>query len=296
MDTIKILGGLALTLLLGSGAVFAGTTDVRTAEGDISRFEYSGDKLRISVGGSAQGYMIMRDNRVYVVSESDGNVMVMDISQALGMFGAMAGAATPSMTEGEVISLEPTGDKETHAGITGEVYLLRYRESGGQVQESELVLTDDKRALEFRDAMLDFARAMARNLNTQQQNAGNSMQKELMALNKGVLRYGDEMTVVSLDTSGVDPARFELPAPPTDLSAIGAILGGANAPANGEEGAQPQGGGLSGLLGAFSRKPPPQPADKGEQDGDDSADNAKEAPASNPADDISEALRGIFGR
>lgn len=268
MATHRFLSTLILVLLFGSGAAVAGTTEVRSQEGEISRFEYSGDMLRIGGGGQAEGYMIMRDGRVYVVNESDGNTMVMDISQALGMFGAMANAATPSMANEEVISLQPTGAKETHAGITGEVYQLRYRDSEGKERETELVLTDDKRALEFRDAMLRFAKAMARNLGKDQPAPGNNMQEELMSLDKGVLRYGNEMSVVALDTEAVDPARFELPAPPTDLSGIGAILSG-----------------------AFSRQPPAEPGEEGAE-----GDDGPQEPAPSPAEEITNALKGIFGR
>ena len=275
MKAKTILGVFTLSWLLGAGA-FAGTSEVRSKDGDVSRFEYSGDMLRIGVGNQPDGYMVMRDGRVYVVTDSDGNVMVMDISQALGMFGAMANAATPSMTDDEVLSLKATGRKETHAGVTGEVYILRYRDSDGREQETELVLTDDKRALEFRDAMLRFAEAMSRNMGAGQQASSNNMQKELMALNKGVLRYGDEMSVVSLDMSPVEASRFDLPAPPTDLGGLGAILSGA---LSGQQ--QPANSGGS--------------ADRGEG-ADAPADGAEQAPPPNPADEIGNALRSIFGR
>ena len=82
----------------------------------------------------------------------------------------------------------------------------------------------------------------------------------------------------------MDPGRFELPAEPTDLGGLGALFGGGQA--SGEDG-QSQGG-LGGLLGAFSRKP-------AQDDGEDAAgdEGGQEA---NPAEDLSNALRGIFGR
>ena len=123
--TRQLVSLVGLLALITAGQVWAGTADVRSNDGETTRFEYRGDKLRISMGGQADGYMIMRDNRVFVVSESDGELMVMDISQAMSMFGAMAGAATPSLTDDEVISLEAAGREETHAGVTGEVYNLR---------------------------------------------------------------------------------------------------------------------------------------------------------------------------
>lgn len=283
---VSLVGMLALVV---SGQVLAGTADVRSNDGETTRFEYRGDKLRIGMGGQADSYMIMRENRVFVVNESNGDLMVMDISQAMSMFGAMAGAATPSLTDDEVISLEATGRKETHAGVTGEVYNLRYRESGGEVRDTEIVLTGDKRALAFRDAMFEFANAMANNLGNQQQDTSD-MYKTLMDKDKGVLRYGNEMTVVNLDTATVDAARFELPAEPMDMSSIGAIFSGAfsgaNAPADEAEAEGESQGGLGGLLGAF-RKPPAEDGDAAE---------GEEEEASNPAEEINKALRGLFNR
>ena len=53
---VSLVGMLALVV---SGQVSAGTADVRSNDGETTRFEYRGDKLRIGMGGQADSYMIM---------------------------------------------------------------------------------------------------------------------------------------------------------------------------------------------------------------------------------------------
>ena len=225
---------LAASLLL-SQSVFGGTAGVTNAEGDTMHFEYEGDNLRIGTGDETPSYMVVRDNNLYMVTNSDGNIMVIDAGQAWSMVGGLAGSATPDMVSNAVVSLEATGKTEEHAGIEGEVYQLRYRDDKGAVRETELVLTDDPRARAFSDAMQRFAATVTRTMGQEYQAVTNDMQGRLAALNKGVLRYGDDMTVKSLSAETVDPSRFELPAEPTDLSNLGALLGrGQSKPSGGD--------------------------------------------------------------
>jgi hypothetical protein len=144
-----IFMALGASLLL-SNLTHAGVADVVNSDGSTMKFEYQGDKLRIDTGQGEASYMVLRDDHIYVVTNSDGNLMVIDANQAMGMFGSMAGAATPSAVASEVVSLEATGRKETHAGITGEVYDLEFVTEDGKKQKTELVLAKDDRAREFR--------------------------------------------------------------------------------------------------------------------------------------------------
>jgi len=113
--------GAAILCTLSVGAL-AGAADVGTSKGGQMKFEYrGGDLLRITTDGQ-DGYMVVRDGEVFMVSNSQGQVMVLSLSQALGMFGAQAGAASPSTVEGKLLALEPTGASETVAGIEGDAY------------------------------------------------------------------------------------------------------------------------------------------------------------------------------
>lgn len=254
---------LAALLLLSQPAL-AGTAEVTNAEGDTMRFEYRDNNLRMGMGDQGQSYLVVRGEDVYMVSDSDGNLMVIDARQAWNMVGGLAGSATPDMVANDVISLDATGATEEYAGIVGEVYRLRYRDDDGAEQETELVLTDDPRARAFRDAMHDFATTMSSAMG-QENAASDDMQKRLAALNKGVLRYGDDMTVSALSAETVDMARFELPAEPTDLSNLG---------------------GLSGLFGSGARDAPEkEAADEG----------SAEEPAS-ATEKLGEALGRMLGK
>ena len=249
-------------------------------------FEYSGDNLRVNMGEETANYMVLRDGRVYVVADSDGSIMVIDASQAWSMFGGMASAATPDMVANKVVSLEATGAKEAHAGVTGEVYKLRYSTEDGSVRETDLVLSDDPRAKAFRDAMHNFAMTMANTVGKDYGDANDDMQKRLDDLDKGVLRYGEDMRVSALSTASVDAARFDLPAEPTDLSSLGAIFGGGAAA--GENGEQGSGGPISSFLGKLGRT-----GESGEEE--EAASEEDSAETGSAAEELGKAFGRLFG-
>lgn len=240
---------LATAVALATGlhsAAFADIAEVETEEGDVMTFEYEGDRLRINTPDNEQGYMLMRDGKMYVVTQNEGQPMVFDMSSAFKMFGSMAANATPSTVESKVLSLEATGRSETLGGIQGEVYELRFIDHNGKEQQADMVLSKDPLARGFRDAIQSMAMTMADSLDKDtfksEIEAGEQMQAKLQDLNMGVLRYGKDMQIRSIKDTSVDAARFELPAQPTDLGGMlrGAFGGGAtqnsdDAPANGED-------------------------------------------------------------
>jgi hypothetical protein len=221
------------------------------------KFEYQDDKLRINTGQGETSYMLLRDEHIYVVTNSDGQLMVIDANQAMGMFGSMAGAATPSSVAAEVVTLEATGRLEQHAGITGEVYNLQYIAEDGKKHQTELVLAEDARARAFSRAINGMARSLSKSAGKDYASAANDMQERLIALNMGVLRYGDDMVVSAISDRRVDTSRFELPAEPTDLSSIGSLMNlsrqstSSGQTSSGE--GQKSGGVISSFLGALSK-------------------------------------------
>lgn len=268
-------------------AAAAGTAEVTSADGGRMTFEYSGDKVRMNMQGEDVGegsaYMVLRDNNIYAVTMSEGQTIVIDAKKAWSTFGNMAGSATPDMAASEVISLKATGAEEQHAGVTGQVYLLRYRNEDGKEREEELVLSDDPRARAFRDAMHQFATTVSQTVEQDQDSASDDMQARLAAMNKGVLRYGKDLTVSALSDAAVDEARFELPAAPMELPDIGSIFGGA-APAGSAGGGQSQSP-LSGILGAIG-------GGEGEAEaGEDGAETGGSA-----TEELGKAFGRLFGK
>jgi len=246
----------AACTMLASSLALAGAANVTSQDGTKMKFEYRNQDLRIDMKGQ-DGYMLVTGGSMYVVSVSNGQTMVIDMKQARNMFGNMADTATPSVVEGELLSFERAGRTEVVAGIEGEVYEVRFVDADGKERSSDMVLSGDPRAKEFRDAMFTMAHS-AIAASSQQSDSADDMQQRLRAENKGVLRFGDDMTVTALSDRVIDKSRFVLPAEPTDLSAMGGLgnmlgaqtVGGDTA----EEEEESEGGIMSSVFGAFGKK------------------------------------------
>ena len=122
------------------------------------------------------------------------------------------------------MTLEATGRLEKQADITGEVYNLRYIAEDGKEHRTELVLSGDARAKAFRDAMSGMAQSLSKSVGKNFESTTNNMQTKLNEMDMGVLRYGDDMYLSAISDRTIDESRFVLPAEPTDLSSIGAMM------------------------------------------------------------------------
>ncbi len=287
MTTIRrnvLSAACAAALGVYSIGTLAGAADVRTSEGGQMKFEYrGGDQLRITTDGQ-NGYMVTRNGEIFMVTQSEGQVMVMSLSQTLGMFGAQAGAASPSTVEGKLLSLEPTGGTETVAGIKGEVYRVRYLDQEGQERTTDLVLSDDRRAREFQRALFTmingFAGAAGKTMEGPEE-----LQARLTKMNKGTLRFGEQMWVTAISDREIDPSRFVLPAEPMDMSAMGGMFGG-NPPAGGGESG---GGFMSRIFGDKAQRQQDRVEDRTDQEVDRQTDEAVDSV-------MDRAFDKIFGR
>lgn len=268
---------LLLTLGLSASPASADIAQVVDSEGNKMTFEYQGDQLRIDMNRESS-YMLVRGEQIYAVTDNDGEIMVIDIKQTLSMFGSMAQSAIPDMAAVNVESLQATGRSETVAGIQGEVYNLKFTDHEGKPQEAELVLSKDRRAIGFRDAVHRMASTMSSLL--AQQDTQDRLQGQLDAQNLGVLRYGKDMRVTAITETQVADTRFVLPAEPTDLSALGGLFG-AGATGGGE------GGFMSGILGGNA-------ADKAAESQDGEEEQAAN-PIENAGKEIGKALGKLFG-
>jgi hypothetical protein len=291
---------VATTLLVASHCAFAGTAEVVNSDGSSMKFEYEGDNFRFDTGQGEDSYMVMRDDHMYVVTNSDGQLMVIDIEQAMGMFGGMAGAIAPSVVASEVVRLEATGRTEQHAGVTGEVYELSYMAEDGKQHEMELVLSDDPRAKAFSMAMNNMAKLLSRSAGKNFENAANDMQKRLTDLDMGVLRYGDDMHVTALSDETVEDARFELPAEPTKIPSFGDLLSQPSQSGSGASSSSEQnkgsGGVVSSFLGAFgggAAKDNSAGEDTVQDEQGEEGDEAEEQTKENP---LGKAFGKLFGK
>ena len=293
MPASRSILALLLTLAFALPAA-AGTATIANSDGTTMTFEYrGGDLLRVG-GMEDESYMLVRDNTLYVVNFNDGEPMVIDASSMMKGFSGMVQQAAPSATTAGFVSLEETGRSETVAGIKGEVYLLTTNEDGVE-RTQEVVMSDDARAIEFRDAMFIMGRAAMDAFGEQQLAEDNKdLQKELEEMNLGVLRVGDDMTVTELSGDRIAAARFELPAEPMDMQGLGAMMGamgessGEEADADGKQ----SGGIFSGMMDALGGQADRQAdwqADRTEQ----KVDNKVDQESDNAVD---KAVDKVFGK
>jgi len=288
---------------INANSAFAGAADMKTTDGSQMKFEYDGDNMRINTGQEGS-YMIINGDGMYVINNSGGQLMVIDAGKMMGMFGDMA-STSPSMASSKIISLEATGTREDLAGIKGEVYNLEYvDEESGDVHATTLVLSSDSRAIELTRAMTGMASAMVTAAGKSSEGA-NELQEYMASLDKGVLRYGQDMWVTAISDRAIASERFVLPAEPKDLSGMSGIADAINNASTtqasssgsaGQSAEQPKKKGLvSGFLSAFSKKADDQ-AERQQDRVEDKANDAVDDAADEAVDNVfDKALGKLFG-
>ncbi|WP_439101379.1 hypothetical protein [Congregibacter sp.] len=219
---------ICLSILLSVSPVLvfeasAGSATITSKDGASSTFEYSDEYLRISIPDQ-DGYAVVRDGSIYTVMQQDGRTLVIDAGSAMKGMGAGVATTVPAQFNSEIGSLDKTGRTEVVAGIKGDVYELNFVDENGNEQIEEVVLSDDPRALEFRDGLFLMMGVASKLTSEGTADSTASIQKALADINSGLLRYGQEMTVTDINGDNIDPARFELPAEPLNLQGIGAML------------------------------------------------------------------------
>ncbi|MEO0436181.1 MAG: hypothetical protein AAF098_04675 [Pseudomonadota bacterium] len=264
MNSIKNIGkattGLsALALALLSLGVNAGTATVKSSEGDSITYEYSRDAVRMGPEDSGT-YSIIRDGKMYAVIVEDGETMVMDASSMLKSFAPMFKDSAPDEFSAELVSMKKTSRKETVAGVEGRVYEVTVKTESGEERTEELVLSTDRRAREFTDALFLMTKSFSEIGGEKAAKQAEEFRDRLDELDSGFLRYGSDMVITSIDSNKVSSERFELPAEPMDMSGIGAMLGGLSAggdetPAEiGDDEEAESGGAFSSIMGAIGKK------------------------------------------
>ena len=275
------VAGFAALAIAAAGAR-ADIAVVSTSEGQQMTYEYKGENLRMNTDDDSGTYMLLVDGTLYSVTLSDGEYMVIDVSQAMSMFSGMLQQSTPGAADANVESFEATGRMKTVAGIEGEVYRVTYTDDEGKRHQSDMVLSDDPRALRFRDAVYAMAKSVTKSLGEKVD--PKELQYKLLEKDMGILSYGEDMTITSVKTTDVADARFVLPAEPMDMSGLGGVFGG-----TGGNGGNSGGGFLSGVMGALG-------GGSGETDEKQSEEkNAEEEKEAPTMDDLGKAFGKLFG-
>lgn len=182
------------------------------AGGDELRVEYR-DVGNFRVGTDADHYQLMLDGRLYAVAQ--GQVIdVEKISRQIRAVGAdtflagLLGDATSDVPTD--VSVRALGRQETVAGYKGEVYEALARTSNGE-QRAELVVTDNAELKAVQDALMKVAKDAVAAVGANASPYAKPLEQVEQQRLGGLLRYGDDLRLVSLDRAPIAAGRIELP-------------------------------------------------------------------------------------
>lgn len=202
-------------------AMAAGTATINMGDASGTLSWQSPEILRVEMG-DGEGYMLMRDGKVYIVNTApeDGMPPVLEISGALqGMLEDHAGINDPELfinLPQQAKEFKKTGKQETLAGIRGEVYAVTLTNAAGATETMEMVLSDHPLAVELTDVLLGFN---IRGIPMGQQISSN-FKNALPGKMRGLLRVDNGLIVQSLDKKAPSASNFELPAEPVSMGEL----------------------------------------------------------------------------
>ncbi len=202
----------AAAALLAAPAWADVTAVYAMAGGDPLRVEYR-DAANFRVGTDADNYQLMLDGRLYAVAE--GQVIdVEKISRQIRAVGAdtflagLLGDATSDVPTD--VSVRPLGRQETVAGYQGEVYEALARTSNGE-QRAELVVTDNADLKAVQDALMKVAKDAVAAVGAKSSPYAKPLEQVEQQRLGGLLRYGEDLRLVSLDRTPIAAGRIALP-------------------------------------------------------------------------------------
>jgi len=221
------LGPLAAIVLLslpgvalagGKATISMGQPEGSTPTGESTETTiitwHDTDTMRMDIGDTTD-YMLVRDGKMYMVSQSDGEMEVMDLS---GMSAMVQGMASQELKDenpfGSIESVKATGATATVAGVKGRVYRMSWTNPDGSRKTGDAVLTDDPLVVEMTQAYLGSMSAMGGPELTA------SFENSLPDDDRGLLRMDEQFQIDSI--SRIDPpaTTFELPAEPMDMRSL----------------------------------------------------------------------------
>lgn len=187
--------------------------------------ESRGDDLRMGSPANPEGYMLLKDGAVYMVSDGPDGPMVFDLAAMMGSMAAMMpqglpGAAAESETA-PTASIERTGRYETHAGLKGEIVTLT-----SEAGRNEVVLSDDA---DVRAAFAAFRRLSESLASSMPPGFGAppvpmpDVDLDRALASTGVLRVDDALVLTAIERTAPAAERLALPAAPitNPMEAIG---------------------------------------------------------------------------
>lgn len=224
--TFKQLMIGCLTALTLSFPAWADGTAVMVSEDGKVKVEFTSSGMLRMDDAAGEGYLLMRDGKLYSVIEDGGSVMVFDLADAIASVGSLGQQSGFWDAEvDELIAMKATGKTETVDGLQGEQYEMTYRDGQGQQRTEMIVLTQDKTAALLTQTTLEMAKILMRATGEPMAQGFDKMERFTRDGGWGVLRQGDSYRLTQVRDSAVDEARFVLPAEPMKIPSMDSFMG-----------------------------------------------------------------------
>jgi hypothetical protein len=201
--------------LAAGGSAALQTFDADGNGVDVAIESLDAQHLRLSSPQHPEAYLLMLGAKTYNVLQFGSLPIVMDAADMLSqMSDQMPTAPSPTDDIRKLIALEPTGQKETVAGIVGERQRLRFLDSQNQPRTEDVVTVRDPLLHDLSFGLYRLGTVMGAAAGVVTPEGSEQLARELDAKGLGLLRMGTRLRVMSVNRAPPSPARFELPAEP----------------------------------------------------------------------------------
>ncbi len=210
--------------IVPAGVLAAGVATVQAGDRTLT-VSFDGPDARVDVGGIGQGYLLMRDGKLYSVMRAGGRPLVMDGGAMARLLGGGSLQAAPDMIL-SLTRIEPTGAREAVAGRAGAVYAVSYRDEQGRERAGQGVLGKQPEVRELTRALGRMA-VLLQAAAGQPADGARQVLDTLEEKGLGLLAYEKQFRVERLAATPPAPGSLDLPAPPTQLPPeLGQLLQG----------------------------------------------------------------------
>ena len=213
MTTKKLLSTLLLSVASISTALAAGTAQIKT-DNEINTLIWQDvNNIVLEPTSSQDGKMVVKDGKMYSVQTEGGKPQVIELGNMMQALGGLLQGMENEFPMPKIINISNTKKTEQVAGIQGQVYLLEVEEKGER-KTVEAVFTNDKTVVEMIDVYISFIELM---MGQELAKKLINFHKDFPETHKGLLRFGNDFSVSSINNKTPDPQLFELPATPMNM-------------------------------------------------------------------------------
>ena len=204
---------LVLLVLVWPLSVSAGdiVSKWRQTDGNITTLSMR-DLNHIRLDMAPDSYMLLSGQKVYMVSRQEGQWGAMDMDEISGMMKMFDGQAATQIEE-RWGTYKSTGRTETVAGYKGTVYISEVRDASGKVlEQSETVFCKHQDIVRVNEAWMAVASGMGHLVGPEMSRAMDQVTKEAREAGYGgFLRFGTDLTLISLKQQSLGSGYFNLP-------------------------------------------------------------------------------------